>query len=439
MLGPSVSGIGMRLADTVMAGLPDLLEERGVVSRREELPGTGAREPAGRVDSRCARLAAMPLMLPTGLADGPHLRAVLPSCLGAMRGERNELRLPPVSSMVVAVIDGLGMADLREARGYARTLAGAIGSRSTARTGGPTTTASALASLTTGTAPGEHGIVGYSTLDASGDRVVNQLSGWGTGAVDPAVWQRRPTLFETSDVRSVVVASARYADSGYTRAVLRGADYMGVNDLAERVETAARLTAGPDPVLVYLYVPELDMIAHASGTSSARWLAALEDLDAAVTRGVSALGRRAGMLVTADHGMVEVGEDDRVVLAAGSPLLDDVRHVAGEPRVLHLHLEADAGHDALDRLVARWRSEHGRHAWVLTRDEAVAGGLFGGAVDEDVLPRIGDVVVAARGTTVFYDERTATASSLAMVGQHGSFTPAEREIPLLRLGAARPT
>ncbi|MET0590006.1 MAG: alkaline phosphatase family protein [Naasia sp.] len=379
----------------------------------------------------------MPLMVPTGLSDGPHLAAVLPSSLAAMRGERNELRLPPLRSMIVALIDGLGASDLRAHRGHARAMSEAMGARSTARTGGPTTTASALASLTTGCAPGEHGIVGYSTLDESSDRVVNQLSGWGTGSVDPTSWQRRSTLFETAGVRSVVVASPRYADSGFTRAVLRGAEYIGVSAVADRFAVAADLVRTGEPTLVYLYVPELDMTAHASGTASARWVAGLEELDAAVARTVPSLGPSAGLLMTADHGMVTIEPEGRIVIPAGSELLDGVRHVAGEPRVLHLHLESDARPGAADALADLWRGTERGRAWVMTREEAIGAGLFG-PVDAEVRPRIGDVVVAARGAVAYYDERTATDGSLGMVGQHGSFTAEEREIPLLRFGAARP-
>jgi predicted AlkP superfamily pyrophosphatase or phosphodiesterase len=216
---------------------------------------------------RCVRLAPMPLMVPTGLGDGPHLDAVLASCLHAMRGESNILRVKPVRSAIVTVVDGLGVANLRERAGHARTLAAALGKYSIARTGGPTTTAAALASLTTGTAPGQHGIVGYSILDPAADRLVNQLSGWG-GSVDPASWQRRPTLFETAnDVRSVVIGQSRYRDSGFTAAVLRGAEYMSVDDIAARFAAAARVTLERAATLVYLYIPELDMAAHAEGTA----------------------------------------------------------------------------------------------------------------------------------------------------------------------------
>ena len=71
---------------------------------------------------------------------------------------------------------------------------------------------------------------------------------------------------------------------------------------------------------------------------------------------------------------------------------------------------------------------------MLTRDEAIAAGLFG-TVDDVVRPRIGDVLVAARQSIAYYDDRVTDTSSQKMVGQHGSLTSEERTVPLIRLGA----
>lgn len=73
---------------------------------------------------------------------------------------------------------------------------------------------------------------------------------------------------------------------------------------------------------------------------------------------------------------------------------------------------------------------------MVSRSEAIAAGWFG-EVDPSVLPRVGDVLVAARSAIAYYDERTATPQSLAMVGQHGSFSPEERRVPLARWSAFR--
>jgi hypothetical protein len=120
-----------------------------------------------------------------------------------------------------------------------------------------------------------------------------------------------------------------------------------------------------------------------------------------------------------------------VLLAEGDPLLDGVRVVAGEPRMLHLY--ADEG--AAESVLARWRAAESARSWVMSRDEAVGGGLFGPRVDPAVLPRIGDVLVAARADIAYYDDRLADKKPQRMIGQHGSLTDQERIVPLIRLGA----
>jgi hypothetical protein len=55
-----------------------------------------------------------------------------------------------------------------------------------------------------------------------------------------------------------------------------------------------------------------------------------------------------------------------------------------------------------------------------------------------VLPRIGDVIVAARKRIAYYDSRPTDQSARGMIGQHGSLTDDERRIPLLGLGRYEP-
>jgi hypothetical protein len=56
-------------------------------------------------------------------------------------------------------------------------------------------------------------------------------------------------------------------------------------------------------------------------------------------------------------------------------------------------------------------------------------------VSEEVLPRIGDVLIAPRTGIAYYDDRLADKGAQKMIGQHGSLTHEERIVPLIRLGA----
>jgi hypothetical protein len=366
--------------------------------------------------------------LPSARARRFGLADVLPNCLQAMDGRRGRLGLAPVTHALVLLADGLGSTALESRAGHARALASRLGSDSVISSVFPTTTAAALATLTTGVLPGQHGLVGYTAFDAANDRVVNQLTGWDDDAMT-SEWQRVPTLFETVDAigaSAIAIGPARYAASGFTGAVLRGAEYRAGASIAERFARAREALAGP-PALIYLYVPELDTASHAHGLESPNWLAALEQLDAAVARFVPSLGPTHGMLVTADHGVIDVPHEAQIVVDA--ELLRGVRHVAGEPRCLQLHLEPG---ESADEHADRWRASEGPRAWVATGSEAIAAGWFG-EVAPEVLPRIGDVLVAARKRVAYYAD--ADDRGRRMIGQHGSLSPDELNIPLVRFGA----
>lgn len=375
----------------------------------------------------------MSAMLPVTPDGAARLTEVVPSALASLDARANPLGLPPVSSAVVVLVDGLGAANLRARAGHARVLAAAFGKRDIGYTVFPSTTAAGLASLTTGRMPGAHGLVGYQVLDPAHDRLVNQLSGW-DARMDPERWQRLPTCFETAEVASYAIGQSRYAQSGFTRAVLRGAEYVAADTIEDRFRAALELVTASAPALCYLYVPELDQTAHKHGWESDRWIERLEELDRAVGEFARRAPRTTGILVTADHGQIDVPAHRHVFVDRLPGLLDGVRHVGGEPRCLALYLEPGLDDAARAALLERWRESEGGRAWVLSREEAIAAGLFG-EVDPEVAPRIGDILVAARSSIAYYDDRLVDKQAQAMIGQHGSLSDEERRIPLVRLGA----
>ncbi|WP_291055519.1 alkaline phosphatase family protein [Herbiconiux sp.] len=379
----------------------------------------------------------MSTMLPTRGSGELTLADVLPSCVHSLQGEQNALGLPAADRVLVVLVDGLGASALRSRAGHARHLAAGLTKRTTLISGFPTTTAAALASLTTGERPGTHGIVGYTALVPDAGVVLNQLSGW-SDVMPPATWQRRPTVFEqlaADGVPSNTIGPARYADSGLTRAILRGADYVPAATIADRFAAARRLFDEGGSRLVYLYVPELDQLAHSRGWESDRWLATLEQLDSEYGRFTAVLRRGEGMLLTADHGIVDVPATGHVLFGEVPSLVEGVAHVAGDPRCLQLHLH-DSTPDARRRLAEAWRAREDARSWIATREEAIAAGWFG-EVDPAVGPRIGDVIVAARKLVAYYDGRDGDTTGQSMIGQHGSLTPEETLVPLLRAGAYR--
>lgn len=373
----------------------------------------------------------MSLSLPADPPRSRSLTGVVEQSIAALEGHSDWFA--PARSAIVFVVDGLGAHNLAARRGHARFLGSVGGRRDVARTVFPSTTAAALTSLLTGTEPGSHGIVGYRARIPGTKVAPNQLHGWETDGLDPRTWQRSTPLIEREVEGGrpcFVVSRPEYTRTGFTEATLRGARFVPSNDLAERAATAAALATEHAGALIYLYAPELDTAGHRDGTESDRWITALERVDAAAQTLAAEAGPTTGILVTADHGMVDVPAHRHVLVGDGDPLVDGVSLIGGEPRMLHLYTEPGR----TDAVAATWREREHARAWVMTRDEAVDAGLFGRVADE-VRERIGDVIVAARGRYAYYDDREADKRPQSMVGQHGSLTDEERTVPLLRLGA----
>ncbi|WP_431806129.1 alkaline phosphatase family protein [Microbacterium paraoxydans] len=370
----------------------------------------------------------MSLMLPSASPSARSVVGVADDLSAALRGESAEL--PRAESVVLVVVDGLGAISLRGHAGHARRLSGAMTKRDVAYSVFPSTTAAALTSLVTGVWPGEHGLVGYRVLDRERDVLVNQLSGWESDGLDPLVWQPVPTVFEravASGHEAFAVGLAAYATSGFTKATLRGATFVPAATPEERVEAAFALAHDHPGSIVYCYLPEVDKAGHRYGIASAEWVGALERLDAALGVRVPS---GVGVIVTSDHGMVDVPAHRQAVLDESQ--LRGVRHLGGEPRMLHAYLEPDADERAV---IAGLRAGLEGAADVVTRGKALRAGLFGPTVTAAASDRVGDVLVIARAAWAVYDGTAADQRNRGMVGQHGAMTDEETRVPLIRLGA----
>jgi hypothetical protein len=303
--------------------------------------------------------------------------------------------------------------------------------------GFPSTTATSLTSLGTGLPPGEHGLTGYSSwLEEVGD-AVNWLA-WrpvGQGGdlralLDPEQTQPRATAFERAADAGVAVTTAtgaKFEGSGLTRAALRGGRFAGSVSWGDSLALTADAVERGNRSLVYCYVSELDLTGHVRGPDSDAWRAQLAMVDAFAAALAERLPSDARLLVTADHGMVTVPEDAKVDVDASPTLSDGVLGLAGEPRVRYVHTRPGAAADVL----ATWCGELGDRMAVLSRDDAVAAGLFGPVVTDVARRRIGDVVAIASTPAVAVVRRRVESRLSALPGQHGALTDDELLVPLL--------
>ena len=348
--------------------------------------------------------------------DGPGLVSLVPALLGARDAPWLPAPVAGARSIVLLVIDGLGWDQISARGARLPALAGLEGSAITSVA--PSTTAAALTSITTGVAPSQHGLIGY-RIRVDGT-VLNALS-WRTEgriAPDPRSVQR-VAPFRGRDVP--VVTKSEFRKTGFTEAHLRGARLVGWRAVSSLVEQCRRLVAAGEP-FVYAYYPGVDEVAHAYGLEDGFFDAEVAFADRLVGDLVSALPEHATVLVTADHGQVDLGPESWLDLGAIGALVDTA---SGDGRFRYLH----ARRGAADDLVAGARELHGAHAWVRSRDELLEEGWLGPEPPVVVRRRLGDVVLAAREPVAFIDPALPGEASLRSA--HGSLTEAEMRVPLL--------
>lgn len=352
---------------------------------------------------------------------------VMPSALAAMgvEGWSNLLDLPSAASYVVLLVDGLGWNLLRRHGSEAPYLSSLAVHGRAITSGVPSTTATSLTSLGTGVPPGTHGVVGFTSRVPGTGRLLDALK-WDS-RVDPLQWQPHPTVFERAARAGVpvsVVSKRMFETSGLTRAGQRGASYRGADLLGEKISTTVS-AAGVPGSLTYVYDADLDSTGHRHGCESWAWRYQLATVDGLVKTLRSALPSEAGLVIVADHGMVDIAMERRVDVDQETGLRRGVGLMGGEARFRHLYCESGAVGD----VVARWRDRVGDSAIVLVRDDAIGRGWFG-PVAPSVQPRLGDVIVASVGDmAVVASEQFRHETRL--VGLHGSVSSDEMLVPLL--------
>lgn len=347
---------------------------------------------------------------------GRCVDAILP----ALVGRRDDAWLPEptrdAASVVLLVLDGLGWELLETHRADLPELAALAGGPIT--TVAPSTTATALTSITTGVAPGQHGLLGY-RMRVDG-KILNVLR-WTVEdgrPPDPTIVQRHtPFLGRTVPV----VTRGEFRSSGFTAAHLRDVPFAGWSTPAMIVERCRDLVAAGNP-LVYAYYPGVDTVAHEFGLGGPYLPAELRFADELVGRLRDALPPEATLLVTADHGEVHVG-DGWIDLTPLDPM---VRGWMGEGRFRWLV----GARGATDDLAAAATAEFGHLAWVMTREQLIDEGWFGPAdLALTNRRRLGDVALMPHAPVGFVDPTLPRERNL--VGAHGSLTAAEMLVPLV--------
>lgn len=347
------------------------------------------------------------------------IAAIVPAVFGYTDGSWLPHAVHGARSVVLLVLDGLGWRAFDDAPDALTNLAALDGGPIS--TVIPATTSAALTSITTGCTPAEHGITGFRV--ALDDTVLNVLR-WqsetrAVRAPDPAVLQPNEPFFGR---RVPVVAKSEHEGSGFSAAHLRGAAFMGWRSPSTLVEHCRRAVADGAP-FVYAYYPSVDEVAHEFGLCDGAYAAEIAFADDLVGRLRRALPHDAALIVTADHGQVDLAPDAWIELPGDVARLVAVQ--AGDARFRHLHARPGAAAE----LASACAEEFGHLAWTPTRLQVLDEGWLGPTATRVTPSRIGDVLLAPYEPVGFVDPALPRERTLRSA--HGAPTVEEMLVPLL--------
>lgn len=325
------------------------------------------------------------------------------------------------AQVVLLVIDGLGWDQLQARTRFAPTMAAMAGQAIT--TVAPSTTATALTSITTGLTPGEHGVVGY-RINVAGE-ILNVLR-WTTPrgdartAIPPGSFQKAASF---ASQHPPIVTRAEFHKGGFSGAHLDGTRFHGYRCMSTFLVEMQRLLQANEP-FVYAYYDGPDKVSHEYGLGE-YYDAEVASTDHLVAEVLAMLPPGAVLVVTSDHGQVHTGD---ALYELPSDILEHVAIQSGEARLRWLHARSGRANALLDAA----QHHFGDLAWVRTRAQVIDENWFGPHITVEGANRLGDVALAARGVHAFVDP--ADTGPYHLIGRHGSLTRAEMLVPLLTQG-----
>lgn len=319
----------------------------------------------------------------------------------------------------------------------------------------PSTTTAHMTTLHTGLEVGQTGLYEWFQYEPLVDRIVAPLlysfagdHEGGTLAkttLSPKAFYPWETVYERllkKGISSTLYHQAVIAISPYSTAAFQGAENrpyvdirLGAKLLREQIEEGG---------FFYFYVGDIDGACHKHGMHAVEVEKALDlcfqSLEEFFWQGGKGFKKKTAILLTADHGMVEIDPEGTFYLNLELPEIlplirknraGDYLAPAGSCRDFFLHLESGKKEEAIRILKKALAGK----AEVVDVSKLIQEGYFGAAaVQNSFVERVGDVVILpyGDGSVWWYEKHKFDQKFYAM---HGGLSPREMESIFLFLDA----
>ena len=342
--------------------------------------------------------------------------------------------------LVLVLVDGMGMSALRDPavadlRERVRLEIDSVF---------PATTACAMTTVATGLWPGQHGVPGWWAYLAEHDLPVTVLpfeerrSGRRLrrhGVQVPDIWPQ-PSRFAEAAGDMEMHMPWKYLLSTFNRYLsgrcpTRG--YLSLRHAQQRILRRMRAVhrRRVPSAVTFWYIPDYDSACHTHGVASTEARATLAQIRDLLMEIANSAPDSVRVAVTADHGLIDLGEGDRAPLFDGDPLLDCLLSMpSGEGRTPHFHVRPGRERELVERLAER---AGGRMA-VLSQGETEELRLFGPQPLSDFARRrFGDYIGITLAPFTLAHYLSPDSTSLRHVGVHGGMCPDEVRVPVVVL------
>ena len=358
-----------------------------------------------------------------GVSDYPQLSLLSPYALQDVR------------NLVLIVIDGLGyefLTHASESGTLRRHLRGKITSVF------PSTTATAITTFLTGSAPQQHALTGWFTYFKEVDSITAVLpftkrhdgTNLSESGINAAEFFQHIPIFDNIETPSFVVVPEHIAYSDFNLSHSGKATIRPYSSLKQFFSTVKAIVHRNDNYkYVYGYWPELDRIAHEHGIASKAAKAHLSDLNAAFAKFLKDIeGDNCTVILTADHGMIDSGPH-RLIELDNHPELTALlaMPLCGERRIAYCYVAPSKR----ERFEAYVKHRLAEFATLLRSEELLELGYFGyGPPHSKLIERIGDYALIMKDNYTIKDWLPKERRHVH-IGSHGGVSAEEMYVPLI--------
>ena len=317
----------------------------------------------------------------------------------------------------------------------------------------PSQTTNALTTLNTGLTPQQHGLFEYFLYLKEADMITNTLTFEPMGTkrrnvlidrgLDPKILFNGETIYGTlneAGIKTFTHIFTTYAYSQCAKLLFNGSTTVASlrsSDLIVNLRKNLEKEAGP--AYFFVHLSNLDAIAHQYGPSSYEYNTELSVISSLLQKELTQkidqkTAKETLLLVTSDHGGIDVVPKDTTYLNDFQNLLANLKQgkggkqilVTGGPRDVFLHVKDEKLNETKELLTEIVASK----ARVIEIREAVEAGLFGhGKVCKEFVERAGNLlVIPYRNETVWFEHFLDRQFNI--LGQHGGLNEKEMLVPL---------